>query len=393
MNKIVFLIYFLFLLTTNKGITQALVADHLCANIEHIPVAAIEEEKKNLHIGYGHTSHGSQITSGMRGLVSFMNNKGYPHNLFQWNHSGSGGALHLYEGDGYGEGDLDHDAGYYPNWVQETRAYLGTPTTGGRGSNHPQMNVIIWSWCGQLSGYSSSDVQNNYLDEMSKLEIDYPGIIFVYMTGHSDGSGLKGTLHVNNQAIRDYCIANNKALFDFYDIECYDPDGTYYGDKHVSDDCSYDGGNWALEWQDSHQKGVDWYDCESAHSQPLNANLKAYAIWWLWARLGGWDGQPDETKVINDNTLYFEPNFQLDQNYPNPFNSVTSIPYTLKESAIVALNIYNTAGQIVLAKPPKQKADGTHEIRINMGRLPSGLYYYRLFVGKDYETKRLVLLR
>jgi hypothetical protein len=35
--------------------------------------------------------------------------------------------------------------------------------------------------------------------------------------------------------------------------------------------------------------GVDWYDCSSAHSEPLNANMKAYAAWWLWARLAGWD--------------------------------------------------------------------------------------------------------
>jgi len=36
---------------------------------------------------------------------------------------------------------------------------------------------------------------------------------------------------------------------------------------------------------------VDWYRCGSAHSQPLNANRKAYAAWWLWARLAGWNGE------------------------------------------------------------------------------------------------------
>ncbi len=59
------------------------------------------------------------------------------------------------------------------------------------------------------------------------------------------------------------------------------PDGVYFGDKKPNDACEYtDGtvkGNWATEWQDSHTKGVDWYECESAHSQPLNANRKAYA--------------------------------------------------------------------------------------------------------------------
>ena len=34
---------------------------------------------------------------------------------------------------------------------------------------------------------------------------------------------------------------------------------------------------------------MDWYNCSSAHSKPLNANRKAYAAWWLWATLAGWD--------------------------------------------------------------------------------------------------------
>ena len=68
-------------------------------------------------------------------------------------------------------------------------------------------------------------------------------------------------------------------------------------DKKPNDGCDYDtdgdgtlDGNWAIEWQNSHTEGTDWYDCSSAHSQPLNANQKAYAAWWLWARIAGWDG-------------------------------------------------------------------------------------------------------
>jgi hypothetical protein len=122
------------------------------------------------------------------------------------------------------------------------------------------------------------------------------------MTGHADGTGLTGNLHLRNLQIRDYCEANGKWLYDFYDIECYDPDGAYYGDKRVSDACNYDydgdgategtesgpsGGdrNWAADWQDSHQEGADWWACGSAHSLPLNANQKARAAWNLWVRL------------------------------------------------------------------------------------------------------------
>ena len=50
-------------------------------------------------------------------------------------------------------------------------------------------------------------------------------------------------------------------------------------------------GNWCTEWQESHTEGVDWFDNYTAHSYPINGNQKAYAAWWLWARLGGWDGK------------------------------------------------------------------------------------------------------
>jgi hypothetical protein len=31
------------------------------------------------------------------------------------------------------------------------------------------------------------------------------------------------------------------------------------------------------------------YFPRAAHSMSVNANMKPYAAWWLWARLGGWD--------------------------------------------------------------------------------------------------------
>lgn len=48
--------------------------------------------------------------------------------------------------------------------------------------------------------------------------------------------------------------------------------------------------NWAQEWQNSHKKGEDWYDCDSAHTEPVNSNMKAFALWWLLTRVAGWDG-------------------------------------------------------------------------------------------------------
>jgi len=292
----------LFILISSTSSAQPTIIDHNCTDITKIPQIAIEQAKNILHIAYGHTSHGSQLTTGMSGLIGFANSGGLdlslPDDIFAWNNGGIGGALDLEEGDGYGSGWLDHDCGYYPNWVNETREYLDDPS-------HADVNVIIWSWCGQVSWRSEQEMIDMYLTPMGQLEAEYPHVIFVYMTGHADGTGESGNLHIRNQQIREYCIANGKVLFDFYDIDCYDPDGNYYGDKNVNDNCDYDSdgdgsldANWATEWQNTHVEGYDWYDCASAHSQPLNANLKAYAAWWLWATLAGWNPSSTGSKAM-----------------------------------------------------------------------------------------------
>lgn len=133
---------------------------------------------------------------------------------------------------------------------------------------------------------------------MSGLEHDYPNVKFVYITGHLDGTGVNGNVNIRNQQIRKFCLDNNKILYDFADIESYDPDGLVnYMELLANDNCDYDSDgngsrdrNWAIDWQNAHMEGIDWYTCSSAHSQPLNANRKAYAAWWLWARLAGWNG-------------------------------------------------------------------------------------------------------
>ena len=252
------------------------IIDHTCTDLGFIPQEWIAEAKDVLHIAYGHTSHGSQITTGMTGLVSFdyAPNGGL---TYEWNNGGTNGALDLRDTPFSGASDLgapDRTA-----WADATRDYLDA---------NPVVNVIIWSWCGQADG-TEAEIET-YLSLMNQLEADYPDVMFVYMTGHTNGTGLDGNLHLRNRQIRDYCETNDKILYDFEDIESYDPDGVYFGDRYVTDSCDYSGGNWAVEWQDAHTEGVDWYNCSSAHSQPLNANLKAYAAWWLWARLAGWDG-------------------------------------------------------------------------------------------------------
>lgn len=257
---------------------STVIVNHASTNLSLIPQQWIEQAKTTLHIAYGHTSHGSQLIDGMTGLVTFKGD------LYAFNGTGAAGALELHNMPFSGASDLGNPDRMA--WEAATRTYLNA---------HPEINVIIWSWCGQVSTATEADI-TTYLDLMNGLERGFPDVRFVYMTGHLDGSGLSGNLHLRNEQIRAYCTAYKKVLFDFSDIESYNPDGTYFGDKIPNDNCDYDTnsdgtreGNWAIEWQNAHPG--EWYSCGSAHSQPLNANLKAYAAWWLWARLAGWSGR------------------------------------------------------------------------------------------------------
>lgn len=258
---------------------SALIIDHNDAAL-NLTQAQYQKAKDDLHIAYGHTSHGSQITYGMTGMVGFVNGGGkglsYPTDFFDWNNGGTGGALDLHD---YAMGG---DVGYYPQWYNNTLNYLNNPA-------NADVNVIIWSWCGQVDNkYSAGTLQSEYLTPMTDLEAMFPDVTFVYMTGHLDHWD-DADNKAANQMIRDYVIANNKVLYDFADIESYDPDGTFYEFAH--DNCNYydeDGnllGNWATEWQNSHTLGEDWYNTSAAHSQPLNGNQKAYAAWALWAKI------------------------------------------------------------------------------------------------------------
>lgn len=361
--KKLFTILLLFLLYTH-AVPAQMIIDQSCTDISLIPEEWITSARADLHIAYGHTSHGSQITDGMSGLVTFTGGAGGPQ--FDWNNGGYDGALDLHD---YAMGG---DCGYYPDWVNNTRAYLDDPA-------NADVNVIIWSWCGQISTYSEQDLIDKYINPMEQLEADYPGVQFVYMTGHLYFDLYENTM-LRNQQLRDFCMAGNKVLYDFADIESYDPDGVYY--PYANDNCDYYGsadpasyqGNWAINWQNSHIEGVDWYNCGSAHSQPLNANRKAYAAWHLLARLAGWSGNVGtgaaETRV----------SFSA---YPNPASDQLMLELDGRLES-QQFEIINSTGQVVITGILKEKK------RLNLKCLEPGIYTIRIQDGS--KIQRIIIL-
>jgi hypothetical protein len=259
---------------------QPIVIDHTCTDHTRIPPAYVTAAKQTLRVGYGHTSHGSQLVTGLDAHAAFCGAGSvwaYPSS--SWGLQ-PGVFLNDYWGNAFGGADLGHNGDLA--WRDATIAGLAAAGN--------DRNVVIWSWCGGVSDNTIAGI-DTYLNAMNALEAAYPNVVFVYMTGHLDGGGAAGNLHLRNEQIRAYCLANDKVLFDFADIESYDPDAAVnYLALFGTDGCEYDtdgdgnpwgDGNWATEWIASHPghlvtqiAGV----CGGcAHSETLNCTRKGAA--------------------------------------------------------------------------------------------------------------------
>ncbi len=84
------------------------------------------------------------------------------------------------------------------------------------------------------------------------------------------------------------------------------------------------------------------------------------------------------------------PNY-LGQNYPNPFSLNTRINYSIAESNVVELILYDMQGRPVKVMVNDLKAAGNYVYDLNTGNLANGVYFYRIRSGSFVDVKKLII--
>ena len=83
----------------------------------------------------------------------------------------------------------------------------------------------------------------------------------------------------------------------------------------------------------------------------------------------------------------------LAQNYPNPFNPTTTMAFSLPDTRLAKLTVFDMLGREIAVLQNGVLPAGEHHVDFDAHTLAGGLYFYRLDAGDASVTKKMLLLK
>lgn len=98
---------------------------------------------------------------------------------------------------------------------------------------------------------------------------------------------------------------------------------------------------------------------------------------------------------INPGLNNIPSDIKLYQNYPNPFNPGTLINFDVNTKAFVKLEVLDASGRVIAVLVNGIKSAGSYSINFDSSQygLASGIYFYRLNIGRMFFTKKMLLIK
>ena len=96
---------------------------------------------------------------------------------------------------------------------------------------------------------------------------------------------------------------------------------------------------------------------------------------------------------LNNSEIVYPITYNLSNPYPNPFNPTTTISFSIPQTDMVSLNVYDITGKLVTTLINEQLNIGYHSIVWDGTNQSSGMYLVRMESGSYIKTQKLLLLK
>ena len=138
---------------------------------------------------------------------------------------------------------------------------------------------------------------------------------------------------------------------------------------------------------------MTWYEKTLSVDLKQDTNTVQIQLFWGWMSLD-YLAVPISVVTSVKNLSNIAPEvFSLQQNFPNPFNPSTTIGYSMPESGLVKLVVYDVLGRLVATLVDRKQTSGVYTVPFHASSLTSGVYFYRLNIGTSTQTKKMMLLK
>ncbi|MDP6852731.1 MAG: T9SS type A sorting domain-containing protein [Candidatus Marinimicrobia bacterium] len=104
----------------------------------------------------------------------------------------------------------------------------------------------------------------------------------------------------------------------------------------------------------------------------------------------GYDCNGNELSITDSQLPY---SYNINSIYPNPFNPITTISFSIPQSGLVSLKVYNISGKLSTTLKDEYMNVGYYDIIWDASNYPSGIYFVKMVSDGFIQTEKVVLVK